>query len=77
MKEIHEVTGHSVFTYPSEIVVELRGQTIDEEFTSITYQFEPIRSGSEQVQPREPIDDSHRNIVDNALAEAGYELMSK
>lgn len=74
VEELQEITGHSVFTYPNEIIVELCGKTADREFTAITYQFEPIQPETEQIKPRDSIDESHRDAVSDILDEAGYEL---
>ena len=73
---MHEVTSHSVYTYPEEIIVELRGQTADGEFTAISYQFEPTSPEAKQVQPRESVDDVHKDVIREALAESDYELAS-
>jgi hypothetical protein len=74
VKELHEITDHSVFTYPDEIIVELRGETTDGEFAAITYQFEPVQSGTERLKPRDSIDDDYEDAVRDVLVEAGYEL---
>lgn len=74
VNDLGEITDHSVYTYPDEILVELRGQTPEGEFTAITYQFEPAESNPEAVQPREPIDDADEEALVEILAEAGYEL---
>lgn len=74
VEELQEITDHSVFTYPNEIIVELRGRTADGEFTAITYQFEPIQSEMERIKPRDSIDDRHEDAIRDVLAGAGYEF---
>lgn len=74
MKESGEINDYSVFTYPDEIIVELRGRTAEGEFITITYQFKHAQTDTETVQPRDSIDSSHEETICEILAEAGYEL---
>lgn len=74
VKELQEITDHSVFTYPDEVIVELRGETADGEFTVITYQFEPVQSDTERVRPRDSVNGGYEDTVRDVLAEAGFEL---
>ena len=76
VKELHEITDYSVFTYPNEIIVELRGQTTDGKFTAISYQFELTSSDAKRVQPRDSVDEDHEGTIYDALSEAGYELVT-
>lgn len=74
VNNLQEMTDHAVFAYSDEIIVELRGQTADGEFTAITYQFKPVQTDAERVQPHDSIDSAYEETVGNILAKAGYKL---
>lgn len=72
--ELTEITDHSVFSHPNEIMVELRGYTAEGEFTAITYQFEPTGDEESQVRARGSIERAHEGTVRDVLTDAGYTL---
>ena len=73
--DLTEITNHSVFTYLTEVVVEIHGYTADGEFTAITYQFSPTETDETQLQPRKPIDNTHEEDVQSILADQGYTVV--
>jgi hypothetical protein len=73
-EELTEITDDSVFTFPDEILVELRGRTTDGEFVTHTYQFEPVLGTDKQVEPRGQINSAHEEALREILADAGYTL---
>lgn len=73
--EFRKISDHSVFTYPNEVTVELRGETNDGEFAAITYHLEPAEQDTNRVRPRDPIDRNHAEPIREALTNAGYKLI--
>jgi len=66
------ITGTSVYPYANELIVELTGLDEDDDFVVLSYQFAYSDDG-DTVEPKGPVEETHRTAVERGLSEAGYD----
>lgn len=69
--ESARITGSSVYTYASELIVELTGVDEEGDFVVLSYQFEYTSDGI--ATPKQDVDREHVDDVRAGLSEAGYD----